>query len=156
MIKNTYNLLTAIAFGLLIFTGCAKDEDEPEDPNTTTTTTGGTVTYDFKWTPNSGNTISANEAYYSTATNNIYAAKNGTANSVEIILPDFSTATYSITSTSGNSLEFLSNSVAYQATSGTVKITTNGGNKISGNFNVAFSSGTLTGLSGQFTDIPQK
>jgi hypothetical protein len=153
--RNTvYNILTAALLGLLIFTGCAKDEDEPEDP--TTTTTGGVATYDFKWTPNNGSTVTADEAYFSTATNNIYAAKSGTANSVEIILPDFNITTYSISSSSGNSLEFLSNSTSHQATSGTVKITANSGNKISGNFAVGFSSGTLTSLSGQFTDVPQK
>lgn len=155
MKKTIYNLLTMTALSLLVFTGCVKDKDEPDNP-APPTTTGGTSSYDFKWTPSAGTTMTADDAWYSTSTNNIYASKTGTTNSVEIILPEFAVATYSISSAIGNELNLRYNSTLHSASSGTVKITANNGSVISGQFAVNFNSGTISSLTGQFTDIPKK
>ncbi|WP_462278494.1 DUF6252 domain-containing protein [Ferruginibacter sp.] len=80
---------------------------------------------------------------------------------VQFVLTSFNTGTYNITTTAPGA----PNAVYYidddgfnlQGNSGTVTITANSNNKISGNFSVTVTNGSAnTALTGNFTDMPVK
>src|SRR5436190_16622055 len=93
----------ALAF---VFTGCTKDEDEPEDPSGTTTTGGGPGGQ-FSWSVNNSSTnVIADSAVYFPKFTTIFAYKGGTVTTVEINLSDIVAGTYSLSSVTGNELTY--------------------------------------------------
>lgn len=152
--KKHVTIFSFLLIATLYFTGCAKKENEvPEDNNNTTTTTNTTS---FGWVPTGGVTLKADSSYFVASYNNIVAFKGGNSNIVDIKLSDLQVGTYSISTLTGNSLEYITGGSTYSATSGSVSIAANNGTKLSGTFSCALSGGTLTSLSGDFTDIPKK
>lgn len=146
--KKLLILSSFVLLGMILFAACAKDEKEPEE-ETPVQTNKGT----FSWTLSSGQTVNADSAHCYNSISIIYAFKNGNSNSIEIDPSSLSVGSYTISSSTGNSLAFTSGSTNYDATSGTLNITSNSGNKLTGNFNVNLSGGSLTSMSGTFKDI---
>jgi hypothetical protein len=152
--KKQLTLLPLLCAAALFLVGCAKKEDEV--PENTSTSTTSTSTTSFGWAASGGSTLKADSSYFVQAYNNIVAYKGGNNNVVDIKLSDLKVGTYSLSTLSGNSLEYVTGNSTYSATGGTVSIGANTGTKLSGTFSCALSGGTLTALSGDFTDIPKR
>lgn len=142
------NFIFFSAFLVLVW-ACQKDSSQPEDPGTGNT--GG-----FTWTPSGGTQVVADDFYFITAYNNIVASKTGNLTSVDIILDDLSVGTHTISPTKGITLEYVVSGTTYTGKSGVVNITSNSGTLLSGNFTAALTGGTITSLSGEFTDLHSK
>ena len=166
--KKTILTVTGILIlGTLFISSCKKKSSDPApDPSSTTTTggttTGGTTTGGnttapgFTYTPNGGTATVADSAFYYQQYNTIHAYKNGNANHFEINLTALTVATYSISQSSGNALTYVMGPTYLTATTGSLNITANASNKLSGNFNTTLSGGTITSVSGIFKDIPKR
>jgi len=142
--------LIAFAALSLLLSGCKKDETTP---GTTTTPANNSS---FTWTAGSGSKVTADSANYYSSITTIYAFKNGASNSIEINLSSLAVGAYSISSATGNALTFVTSSTTYTAHSGNVNITTSNGTRLSGTFSASLSGGTLTSISGDFTNIPAR
>ena len=154
IILNSTMLAVALA---IIFTACKKKSSDPEPETMTTTTGSGTpASSGFTWTPSGGSAVVADSAFYYQQYNTIYAYKNGVANYLEINLTALSVASYSVSSSSGNALTYISGSNYISASSGQINLTASANNKISGNFSTPLSSGAVASVAGQFVDIPKK
>jgi hypothetical protein len=151
LLKKISFYITAITIVLFFVAGCTKDEDEPDDP--TGSTTGTPVTGNFNWTLSNGSSVVADSAVCYPQITTIYGYKTGLDNTVEINLADVVVGTYDITSFSGNELKYVRNKITTKASSGTVKITGNTGGKMAGNFSATFSTGTITSITGEFSDV---
>ena len=145
--KKYLSIIFFILTSIFIISSCTKDENEPEEETPVVTDKGS-----FNWTLSSGQTANADSAHCYTSITTIYAFKNGNATSVEVNLSALSVGSYSISSSTGNSFSFVSGGTTYEGT-GSFNITANSGNKLSGNFNVTLTGGTLTSMSGSFQDI---
>ena len=154
MKKTAVKITLLLALSLAIFTGCQKDNADPatDDPGTTTPVNKGS----FSWTPAGGTSVTADSAHYYSSFTTIFAFKNGNANSFEINLSSLAVGAYTLSSATGNALTFVTAATTYTAHSGSVLITTNNGSKMSGTFSATLNGGSITGVSGQFTDIPKK
>lgn len=146
----------AIRFFCLFLTvslmvSCAKDETSPEEEEPPVTNTGS-----FNWTLSSGQNFTADSAHCYSSITTIYAFKNGNSNSIEAALSSLGVGTYSFSPATGNSFDYTSGSTTYSGVSGTLNITANAGNKLSGSFNVNLSGGSLSSISGSFTDIQKR
>jgi hypothetical protein len=144
------NTTVVFLISFLIFSGCAKDEPEPEDPGGTTTT--GSTLGNFTWSISGNPNVTADSSRYIPAFSNIVAYKGNS--SVDIVLSALSVGSYSISSSQGNTLEYHTGSSTYFGTTGTVTITSNTGSKISGNFSSALTN--CISISGQFSDVPKR
>lgn len=152
MKRTCLNLFSTTLILFLVFSGCVKDETEPEEPTPTTGTPVSTP--GFGWTPGGGVATTADDFYYISAYSNIIGLKNG--NGVDITLQELKTGTFSLSPSLGNTLYYTVGTTTYTGKSGTVNITTFAGNKISGNFSTTLTGGTVTSISGQFNDVPAK
>ena len=153
MKKSHLNITTVLLACLIIFSSCAKDEPDPEDPGS-----GNPVVTDppyFRITPQPGSTISCDSAHAYVSSNVIFAFHSGGASSIEMRLSEINTGVYQISSLSGNQFEYYTGSVLYTGT-GTVNITSSTSDALSGNFNCTLSGGTLTAISGNFDDIRKR
>jgi hypothetical protein len=146
--------LTIFILGLILFTGCKKDDPGPEDTPTTTTT--GAAPGGFTWTPSGGSAVVASDAYFIQEFSNIYGIKNGVSSSVDITLDTLSTGTHNISQSIGITLEYAVGTTTYTGKSGSVNITSKTATSISGNFVVALNGGTVTSISGEFVNLPKK
>jgi hypothetical protein len=149
------NILLKITISLsvlaLIFTACQKDEPEVkiEEPV-------NTVPPIFNWQLNTGTSFSSDSTFCYTGFNDIYAFRNGLANSLEIKLSALTTGTYNISSANGIALTLTSANKTYTANSGKVIINASSSNKISGTVNATFNSTVVSSLSGNFTDVTKR
>jgi len=168
MKKTILTLSGIIILGTLIITSCKKKSSDPSTSSTTTTTTtggtttggtttGGSAVAGFTYVVTGGATTVADSAFYYQQYNTIHAYKNGNANHFEINLSALTVATYSIGSGTGNAVTYVMGSTYLAATSGSLNITASANNKLSGNFVTPVSGGgSITEVSGRFTDIPKK
>ncbi|MDI1354339.1 MAG: hypothetical protein PSX36_05455 [bacterium] len=148
--KTLLKQISVLFFPVLLFTfGCQKDASQPNDPVVSPTSR-------FTWTPSSGATVVADNFYYITAYNNIVASKTGNLTSVDIILESLSVGTHTISPSKGITLEYVYSGTTYSGKSGVVNITSNSAGLITGNFNAALTGGTITAISGEFTDLREK
>ena len=136
------------------FMGCKKDEPAPVDPIDNTIQVG--TIPGFTWTPAGGATIFADSSKCIGAFNNIIAYKKGNSNSVDIVLSSITVSTYSISSSLGNSFDFITAGTSYSGKSGTLSITANANGKLTGSFSTSLTGGTVTALTGEFINIPIK
>jgi hypothetical protein len=143
--------MTVVAAITLSVLSCAKAEKEPE-PEDPVPSEPAPV---FNWDPAGGSHTVADSGYFIKAYNEIVAYKNGNSNLVDIRLSDSKSATYTISSSTGNQLEYVVGSKTYTGTFGTVTLVNNN-TKISGSFSCALSGGSITSVSGQFSDIPAR
>ena len=157
--KN-YIFISTLALSFLIVAACKKkDSTTPETTTSTTTTTGGTVTSSgtFTWSENGGATQTADSAEFRNAYNALFAYKGGLARYFEIDYSASIVGSYTLSTAGSNSLNYIVQTGTitnvYTANSGTANITANTSSKLSGNFLGSYSSGTLTSISGGFTNI---
>ena len=140
--------ITFLFASILFVASCAKEEAAPEEEVPVVVNKGS-----FNWTLSSGQNVTADSAHCYTSITTIYAFKNGTTNSIEINLSALSVGSYSISSATGNAFSFVNGATTYDASAGTVNITANSGNKLSGNFTATLTGGAITSISGGFQDI---
>lgn len=142
--------MTVVALASTLFTGCAKDDPQP-DTEEPVATQGS-----FSWTLSSGQTTTADSAHCYGSITTIYAFKNGNATTVEAALSSLSEGSYSISAATGNSFVYSNGSVTQNAVAGQLTISANAQNKVSGTFNLTLSGGPATSISGSFSDIPKR
>lgn len=109
----------------------------------------------FKWTENGGSTEqTVNNPYVSNQFKSIFATNTGGGTVYEINLTSIAVGTYDVMA-SGNAFYYRSTimSAAFAPTSGSVIITANANNKLSGTFTATGSGGGVTSVSGSFTNI---
>ena len=145
--------LFTIIVGVLFFTACKK---EPEQSCGTCSVGGSTTpTNGFSFVKNGGNPTYADSAFYNASFRTITSYYNGIATRVNIKTTSQAPGTYSLT-TPGNTLSYTETSFTYMASGGSVIITSNANNKLSGNFVSNGTGGGIITLTGQFTNIPLK
>ncbi len=146
--KKLSSLLLIALFTITSFS-CSKNEDAPPTPTVPLAGNG------FRWTENGGATEqTVNNPYASNQYKTIFATNTGAGTVYEINLTSIAPATYDIMA-SGNAFYYKSASMsaAFVPTSGSVVITTNANNKLSGTFTATGSGGGVTSVSGSFTNI---
>jgi hypothetical protein len=147
-LKITIFFLAAL-FSLSI-TSCTNGDNNSSSNNTPATGADG-----FTWTDSSGATVqTVNNPYASSQYKTIFATITSGSTVYEINLTSIAVGTYNL-SASGNALYYknAAMSTAFSPTSGTVVITANASNKLSGTFTATGSGGGITSVSGQFKNI---
>jgi len=150
--KKIITLIVLVCFvaSLFLINSCAKEEVNPV--NSSSNNPG--AVWGFTWTAG-GTTVKADSGFYFPQFTNIIAYKNGA--SVNIILSSLNVGTYSISSATGNTLDYEDNSYhTYSATHGSVAISSNASNKMSGSFSASFSGSVVTNISGEFSNLPER
>ena len=142
--------LVMIAFLAVTTSSCTKDETTSEQTTTPVATDG------FRWTDSSGSTIqTVNNPYVNGQFNSIFAVRSG-ATIYEINLTSLAVGTYTLGGSSLNSLFYNSTgslSTSFSPNSGSVVITANANNKLTGTFTATGTGGGVTSVSGSFTNI---
>lgn len=149
---RTKNSLLVIFISLIIIVSCKK---EPEESCDNCPVGGSTESKGFSYIKNSGETIYADSAFFNSSFRTITAYYHGIATRVNIKTSSQAEGTYSFT-IPGNTISYTETTATYIASNGSINITSNLNNKMSGNF---VSNGTGAGiitLRGQFKDIPKK
>lgn len=138
-----------ICAAFFVLYSCKKDDPQPVNNNP------ATPSGNFTWNVNGSTSFTADSTYAYYSYTSFYAFKGGTNNSIEINLGSLAVGTYTISSATGNALTLVKNGTSYSASSGTVSISSSG-SKLSGTLTAAFSGTVVTGLIGQFTDVPMR
>lgn len=147
----TLSLIVCCVVILILLNSCAKDNTSPT--NQSSSNNPASVA-GFTWTAN-GSTVKADSGFCISQFNNIIAYKNGA--SVNIILSSLDVRTYSISLSTGNTLDYEDNLYhTFNATHGNVIISSNSNNKISGSFSASFSGSVVTNISGEFSNLPER
>jgi hypothetical protein len=150
MLRNfCLNITSLCLAGALFMVSCKKDEPEPVDPGTNTPPASPY----FQWQLNGGNVVTADSAFSSQG-HVIFAFKNS-GGSIEVNLADLSPATYQISSSTGNQLQYMEGSTTHEG-SGSFVITASTSNKLSGHFNCNLTGGSLSSITGTFSEIPKR
>lgn len=140
--------LVMIAFLAITSISCSNDDDAT--PATPVATDG------FRWTDSSGSTIqTVDNPYANGAFNSIFAVRTG-ATIYEINLTSLAVGTYPLGGASSNALYYNSTgalATSFSPTSGSVVITANAANKLTGTFTATGTGGGVTTVSGSFTNI---
>lgn len=145
-------LTTVIAAATL--SACKKEESKP------TTTTPPATMDGFVWKEDGGTEITADSAFWTSWSNGtgVRAYKNGMANFFEINWDGAgNTSAGGKDLAAGKGLTFLKDRDTYTNTAKeTLTVKALGGDKLSGNFEVSVSGGSLKKLNGTFTNIPKR
>lgn len=142
-----------LSFLILSATSCKKKEQE--DSCSTCASSSPVEPQGFTFTKNGGAPITADSAFFIPASNIIIAYYQGATHRVNIKTSSQVTGTYSFSITT-NKLTYTENTFIYNATGGSVNITANANNKMSGDFTTNGSGGGFISVNGQFKDIPKK
>jgi hypothetical protein len=129
-------------------TSCSNDDDDNNNGGGSTTAAG------FYYGENGVTPFTkADEAVANTQYKTIIA-KNGGATVVEMVLPSLATGTYSLATQ--YAFTYVKDGGHWEATAGSVTITKNENNKISGNYEATAGAGVsgITSMKGTFTDVP--
>ncbi len=145
--KKIFSTLLVCLVNISIFSSCNPDDNPTPQPNNPTP--------GFKWHENSPTATekTAGSSEVRTQFKSIFAFQGSNSSSgtlFEMNLTAVSPGTYTIGS--ANAFYFSGNTAT--PTSGKVVITANAGGKASGTFEAAWASGTITSVTGSFTDIP--
>lgn len=153
MRNKTSFFIVVVIFTFLVYVSCKK---EPEQ-SCGTCPIGGNVnsSVGFSYVKKGGSTVYSDSASFNAASRTITSYKNGIATRVNIKTTSQGTGTYSFT-TSGNSISYTETTFTYIGSGGSINITSNTNNKMSGNFVSNGAGGGIISLTGQFTDIPKK
>jgi hypothetical protein len=156
--KTTKNILmkklSSLCFiALLAITFCSCSNDDavavPPIPVTPVVRDG------FRWTDSSSSTTqTVNNPYASNTFKSIFATNTGGGTIFEINLTSIAVGTYDVMA-SGNAFYYRNTSMpaAFSPTSGSVVITANANNKLSGTFTATGTGGGITSVSGSFKNI---
>lgn len=140
-----FSALVMIAFFAITSISCSSDDSS-----------GGATTDGFTWTDSSGSTVqTVDNPYANGPFNSIFAVRSG-ATIYEINLTSLAVGTYSLGGASANALYYNSTgalATSFSPTSGSVVITANANNKLTGTFTAIGTGGGVTTVSGSFTNI---
>jgi hypothetical protein len=152
----TFIVKTKFRLILLLFISLASCKKEPEQ-SCGTCPGGGTVNslVGFSYVKNNGASVNADSAFYNSVSKTITSYYNGISTRVNIKTTSQAPGTYSFT-TPGNALSYTETSFTYIASGGSIVITSNVNNKLSGNFVSNGTGGGIISLTGQFKDIKLK
>lgn len=148
--KKISSLLLITMF-VITSISCSDNDDVAVTPTPVTPVAGD----GFKWTENGGSTEqTVNNPYASNSFKTIFATNTGVGTVYEINLTSIAVGTYDVMA-SGNAFYYrtATMSAAFVPTSGSVVITANANNKLSGTFTATGSGGGVTAVSGSFTNI---
>ncbi len=148
--KKVSSLLLLALFAITTIS-CSKD-----DGAVPTSTPVSPVAGDgFRWTDSSSSSVqTVNNPYASNQFKTIFATNTGGGTVYEINLTSIAIGTYDIMA-SGNAFFYQNStmSAAFSPTSGSVVITSNSNNKLTGTFTASGTGGGITSVSGSFTNI---
>ncbi|MES2512604.1 MAG: hypothetical protein V4580_00615 [Bacteroidota bacterium] len=143
--------LTTLFFSILIVS--CKKEDESD--SCSTCPVGGSIEpVGFTYTKNSGATITADSAFFFPASKIIIAYYQGMNNRIIIKTSAQTSGVYTFNGAS-NTVTYIEPLGSYSATGGSINITSNANNKMSGTF-TSSGGGIASTIGGQFKDIPKK
>lgn len=150
--RKILSIIVILGSVFIVFSSCKK---EPEQ-SCGTCPVGGSVNtpQGFTYTKNGGTATKADSAFFLPASNTIVAYYQGGTNRVILKTSSQSAGTYSVSTT--NKVTYLDSYGTYNATGGSISITANANNKISGSFITNGTGGGFTSVNGQFQDIPKK
>lgn len=152
-------LLLLIGLTITLLMACHKDEDTTINTNPSVTPTPSTQD-GFVWKEDGGAEIKADSAFWTTWGNGtgIRAYKNGMNNFYEINWGGANnTSVGNKALTAGQGFTFLKGSDTYSNSSAVdIVITAFNNDKLSGNFNVSVSGGSIQNLSATFINLPKK
>lgn len=145
--------LISIGIILLVLSSCKKEPDQ----SCGTCPVGGstTPTNGFSYVKNGGSAIYADSAFYNSVNKTITSYYHGIATRVNIKTTSQVPGTYTLT-TPGNTISYTETSFTYIASGGSISITSNSNNKLSGSFVSNGTGGGIISLTGQFNNIPLK
>jgi hypothetical protein len=147
--KNSFLM---IFISLVLIASCKK---EPEESCDSCPVGGSTETVGFSYIKNSGATIYTDSAFFNSSYRTITSYYHGIATRVNIKTSSQAEGTYSFT-IPGNTISYTETAFTYIASDGSINITSNLNNKMSGNFVSNGTGGGIITLRGQFKDIPKK
>ena len=142
--------LLLIALFAITSVSCSDNGDVTTTPPVTPVASDG-----FKWTDSSSSTEqTVNNPYASNQYKTIFATNTGGSTVYEINLTSIAVGTYDVMA-SGNAFYYRSTTMSspFNPTSGSVTITANANNKLTGTFTATGSGGGVTSVSGSFTNI---
>ena len=146
--KNFKKTILLLAFATAtIFSSCSKSEPAA-------TSAPAAAANGFTWTENGGSTIlTCDNPNANAQGKTIFAIRSG--NTIfEINLSSLAVGTYPVTNNI-NVITYIPNAAGFfNATSGSIIITANANNKLSGTFTGTGSGNGITSVKGQFTNIP--
>ncbi len=154
-----YIFISSLALSLLLVFACKKKDSSTPDTTSATTTTGGPVlsSGSFTWSENGGSVQTADSAEFRNTYNALFAYKGGLARYFEIDYSASTVGSYTLSTSGSNSLNYIVQTGTvtnvYTANSGTATITSNASSKLSGSFIGSYTSGTLTSISGGFSNV---
>ena len=139
---------------ILMAFSCKKED---ESQSCSTCSVGGSThpSSGFSYVINNGSTVYADSAFFNASFRTITSYRNGIATRVNIKTSSQAAGPYSFTS-SANTLSYTESTFTYIASGGSINITSNANNKLSGNFVSNGTGGGVISVTGQFQDIPLK
>jgi hypothetical protein len=149
IMKSKITSIFLLFLFLLTAISCSNDDNS----STNTIPTAGAD--GFTWTDSSGSKVqTVNNPYVSNQYKTIFATNTSVGTVYEINLTSIAVGTYDLT-VSGNALYYRNAvmSAPFSPTSGTVVITANASNKLSGTFTATGTGGGITLVAGQFKNI---
>lgn len=149
--KAKFLTLSMIALIAITSISCSKNDDPiaPVIPIIPVAADG------FRWTENGTATVlTVDNPYANASFNSIFAVRSGTT-IYEINLTALTPGTYALGGASANSLFYNNTGAAtsFSPTSGSVIITGNASNKLTGTFTATGTGAGVTSVSGSFTNI---
>lgn len=151
IVSKKLTSLVLIALLAITSVSCSDNDDVAVAPASTAPVAGD----GFRWTDSSGSTVqTVNNPYANNTFKTIFATNTGGGTVYEINLTSIGVGTYDVMA-SGNAFYYKSTtmSAAFVPTSGSVVITANANNKLTGTFTATGSGGGVTSVSGSFTNI---
>jgi len=133
------------------FTFCKKNKPEQ---TCTSCDTGPSTPPGFTFTKNGGSAITADSAYFYPSSNTIIAYYQGNTHRVNVKTASLNPGSYAISTT--NKVTYTELSLVYNASGGSINITANANNKLSGDFTTSGTGGGFISVNGQFKDIPKR
>lgn len=147
------NYIFVIFILSLLIVSCKKEPEQSCGTCPVGGSTGSSV--GFSYVKNNGASVTADSAFFNPSFRTITSYYNGIATRVNIKTSSQATGTYSFTS-SVNTLSYTESTFTYIASGGSINITSNANNKMSGTFVSNGTGGGIISLTGQFKDIPKK
>ena len=149
-----YTTFIALLFICLNFSSCKKKAPEQSCDSCPV---GGVVNppQGFSYTRSGGNQITADSAFYFSSSNTLVSYYQGNSYKLSIKIASSQTGNFPFTTTA-NKLTYTEPLGTYIASAGSVNITSNANNKVSGDFTSTGAGAGILSINGQFTDIPKK
>jgi osmotically-inducible protein OsmY len=143
--------IIAAALIALSFAACKKDDTTTTTPPTTG---GGTTTTGFTWKEDGGSENKADSAFWTSYTGGagVRAYKGGMSNFFEINFANSSVGSMSL----NTGLTFIKGNSTMTSKTGTVNITSNTSDKLTGNGSATLSGGSIAAVTFTFTDLAKR